>query len=267
MPDWLESNLPRREIVLDCNISKPDFVIIQRVIQNRIFNGIMVAEFCVVGTTFTMNGGAISDNTASWGGSGVCVATKSKFIMTGGTISGNTTAGKGGGVSVSEDATFTIDGKVDICGNNKTSDNSANNLNLSKDETITIGSNFDASSKIGVNTETTPYCNKLVDVAAATTDISKVFTADIDGQSIVYNDGKVQLKGAHNTTHTEANAPTCTAKGNKEYWYCSACKKYFSDSECTTETSLADAGIAATGHSWGEWQTTTPATCTQAGAK
>ena len=68
----------------------------------------------------------------------------------------------------------------------------------------------------------------------------------------------------HKTTATAAKAATCTTAGNSAYWYCSTCKKYFSDSVCTKETTLASTVIPATGHK----TTATPAkaaTCTTAG--
>ena len=55
---------------------------------------------------------------------------------------------------------------------------------------------------------------------------------------------------AHTTTHTATKAATCTANGNKEYWYCSTCRKYFSDSTCTTEITKDSTVTAATGHSY-----------------
>ena len=39
----------------------------------------------------------------------------------------------------------------------------------------------------------------------------------------------------HSLTHTEAKEATIAAAGNKEYWYCSECEKYFSDAEGKNE--------------------------------
>ena len=64
-----------------------------------------------------------------------------------------------------------------------------------------------------------------------------------------------------------ANAATCTTAGNSAYWHCTECNKYFSDAEGNTEIELDSTVIPATGHDWGEWETTTPATCTAAGEK
>lgn len=63
----------------------------------------------------------------------------------------------------------------------------------------------------------------------------------------------------HSLTHVAAKAATCTAAGNKEYWKCS-CGKNFSDENGNVEINLSATVIPATGHSYGAWQTTLPAT-------
>lgn len=68
---------------------------------------------------------------------------------------------------------------------------------------------------------------------------------------------------AHTTTHTAFKAATCTVDGNKEYWYCSTCKKYFSDSACTTE--ITDTLIKRTGHNSNGNIPHKNATCTENG--
>ncbi len=69
----------------------------------------------------------------------------------------------------------------------------------------------------------------------------------------------------HEITEHQAAAATCTENGNTEYYYCSDCGKYFSDEEGTTEISLSDTVIVATGHIWDEGEVTTAATCTENG--
>lgn len=56
-------------------------------------------------------------------------------------------------------------------------------------------------------------------------------------------------------THHAATAATCVAAGNIEYWYCTACQKYFSNSAGTTEITQASTVIAidANAHDWGNW--------------
>lgn len=56
------------------------------------------------------------------------------------------------------------------------------------------------------------------------------------------------IPAGHKIVKVEAKAPTCTEDGNKEYWYCDRCGKYFSDEAGTTEINLEDVVIPATGH-------------------
>lgn len=67
----------------------------------------------------------------------------------------------------------------------------------------------------------------------------------------------------HNMTYHAAKAPTCTEDGSVEYWSCSDCNKNFSD--VAGENEITDITVAATGHSFGEWQTVRAATCTEEG--
>ena len=48
----------------------------------------------------------------------------------------------------------------------------------------------------------------------------------------------------HVLSHVAAKAATTEAEGNKEYWHCSICDKYFSDENATTEIKLSDTVIA-----------------------
>ena len=52
----------------------------------------------------------------------------------------------------------------------------------------------------------------------------------------------------HHTQKVEAKAPTCTGKGNIEYWKCPDCGHLFKDSEATEEIEAKDTVIAALGH-------------------
>ena len=60
----------------------------------------------------------------------------------------------------------------------------------------------------------------------------------------------------HDMTYFGPQAPTCTNDGCTEHYWCSDCKKYFSDAEGTIELAAEDVIIEATGHAWGEWTTT-----------
>ena len=68
----------------------------------------------------------------------------------------------------------------------------------------------------------------------------------------------------HTLTHYAAKAATCTEDGNTEYWTCSVCGKYFSNSAGTTETTLNDVTLKAIGHSWGDWTSNNNGTHTHA---
>jgi M6 family metalloprotease-like protein len=53
----------------------------------------------------------------------------------------------------------------------------------------------------------------------------------------------------HKATHL-SKAPTCLKFGYNDCYYCSYCRKYFSDSSCINEIFYSDAIILATGHSY-----------------
>ena len=54
----------------------------------------------------------------------------------------------------------------------------------------------------------------------------------------------------HKAVKIEAKEATCTEDGNIEYWHCTACDKYFSDANCSTEITLADTVVEAKGHNF-----------------
>ena len=85
-------------------------------IYGDILNGEIGGGVYVGGTgIFTMNGGEISNNSASTGG-GVYVAANGTFIMNKGKISGNSAYNSGGGVGIGYNSTFIMNGG-EITGN------------------------------------------------------------------------------------------------------------------------------------------------------
>ncbi|MCD8396695.1 MAG: cadherin-like beta sandwich domain-containing protein, partial [Lachnospiraceae bacterium] len=66
----------------------------------------------------------------------------------------------------------------------------------------------------------------------------------------IYSNSTVPA-ATHSLTYVEAQAETCTETGNSEYWYCSVCEGYFSNSAGTATTTLSGVTIAAKGHDWG----------------
>ncbi len=67
------------------------------------------------------------------------------------------------------------------------------------------------------------------------------------GYDVVLKPGVVKCN--HTMTGYEQNEPNCTENGNIAYWSCSTCNKHFSDSSGTTEITIEDTIIDATGHS------------------
>ncbi len=64
-----------------------------------------------------------------------------------------------------------------------------------------------------------------------------------------------EVEDAHDEVSGTAVAPTCTKDGKTAGSYCSICGAVITAQET----------VSATGHAWGEWTVTTPATCTAAG--
>ncbi|MCD7729111.1 MAG: choice-of-anchor I family protein [Clostridia bacterium] len=100
-------------------------------------------------------------------------------------------------------------------------------------------------------TVTPDTCLAVTEVTAGGTVLTATegaYTFTLSGDTVI----TVSTEVSHTLTHTEAKAATCTENGNTEYWYCSVCEKYFSDEDGTTEISVEDTVIAATGHTFGE---------------
>lgn len=63
----------------------------------------------------------------------------------------------------------------------------------------------------------------------------------------------------------EAAAPTCAENGNNEYYKCTVCGEFFTDKECSTETSAEEQTIVELGHDWNDGETVSSAACTENG--
>ena len=81
----------------------------------------------------------------------------------------------------------------------------------------------------------------VVKTGQGVSDDGKMFTFTLQFPTVTHNLQKVDYK-----------APTCTAEGNEEYWYCKNCGKYFSDAEGENEITSESTVIPATGHNWSE---------------
>lgn len=74
-----------------------------------------------------------------------------------------------------------------------------------------------------------------------------VITGTNNGQS-TSTTVNVKFNVKHNAIKVERKDPTCTEKGNIEYWYCEACRKYFQDEALTKELKQEETILPATGH-------------------
>ena len=73
---------------------------------------------------------------------------------------------------------------------------------------------------------------------------------------------------AHTLTKVDEVKATCDAEGNKAYYKCSECDKYFEDETATTEiTDKTSVILPALGHDYDEGKITTPKTSTTDGVK
>ncbi len=87
-------------------------------------------------------------------------------------------------------------------------------------------------------------------------------TIDVDLSTFI-----IPAKG-HDLSKHEGTAPTCVAAGNKEYYSCADCGRLYTDDAGKNEVTLSDVTLAPTGvHSFGEWNITGAADCTNNGSR
>ena len=94
----------------------------------------------------------------------------------------------------------------------------------------------------------------------------ETYYSDEQGSTTITAQETIIAALGHNMTHHEATNATCTEDGNKEYWTCGTCEKYFADEEGNTETSATEVVLNKTGHTL-QHVTYVPATCTENGIK
>ena len=92
----------------------------------------------------------------------------------------------------------------------------------------------------------------------------KLFS-DADGKTEIAQTATVIPATGHSFTKTEAKAATCTEAGNTAYWTCSHCGECFGDANGNAALVKDSWVIDALGHSWGNWNVTSPATEDQEG--
>ncbi len=72
---------------------------------------------------------------------------------------------------------------------------------------------------------------------------------------------------SHDMTEHPAVPATCTTDGNSAYWYCSECRKYYSDRYGDNEIDESSWVKSHTGHQWDQGVITTPPSTTAKGVK
>lgn len=84
-----------------------------------------------------------------------------------------------------------------------------------------------------------------------------VFGAAISSCEAVSSQGEDDESSAclHDLVHVDANEPDCYSDGNKEYWKCLLCGKYFEDEQAITEiTDITSVIFSSSGHTFvSEW--------------
>ena len=92
-----------------------------------------------------------------------------------------------------------------------------------------------------------PTCNNL---GSVTYIASCTYEEQYASEEKVY----ILPKTEHVITHKDAVQPTCTTSGNKEYYWCSNCSKYYSDANGVNEILNPQSSLIlpATGHNYGD---------------
>lgn len=208
--------------------------------------------------TLTISDSAkITGNTATGDGAsnggGVFCANKGSLMMNGGSITDNTATGMGGGVYFNNNAgsEFGISGGADISGNKK--DSADNNVYLPTNKYITIVGKMTGSKKIGVTTETTPDASAYVCIAQGSKDY-----ADPEKFQYENNTIPVSVVISRNTAKLIVcvhNWNTIWSTDSSNHWHeCAICK-----GEKDTAAHVYDQEITAEGYKVSEATCTTKA--------
>lgn len=174
--------------------------------------------------TFIMTGGAITNNTASGmnsEGGGVYVE-NGTFTMTGGTISGNTANTGGGGVSLGQRGWMKVGGTANISDNNRTAGTpspSIDNVYLNFESAILVSTDTPladgASISVSVSAYSKPTANKPFKITSANaSNVSNYFHSDDSNYSIKNGtDNVVQLGLGSSTSGPPAITTTSLSNG------------------------------------------------------
>lgn len=110
---------------------------------------------------------------------------------------------------------------------------------------ISVG-NLNSNFEVTVANKPHTYEQQSITPATCTTEGSVSYKCKDAGCNEVLS--SVLLALGHKMEHHKGKQATCKEDGEKEYWYCTRCKKYFLDEKGTKETTKAGLVISATGH-------------------
>ncbi len=168
-----------------------------------------------------INGGSITNNTATGNGGGVYINERGLLTITGGNVTDNTATVNGGGVYFNgESEKFNISGNINVTGNKKSG--KANNIYLPNGQIIKIMGELTNTTPIGVTTEVEPDSSNYVHVASGSATY-----ATPDKFQYENNDTSISavLSGSNNLlVACEHNWGTTWQTDSTSHWHsCSIC--------------------------------------------
>ena len=168
-----------------------------------------------------INGGSITNNTATGNGGGVYINERGLLTITGGNVTDNTATVNGGGVYFNgESKKFNISGNINVTGNKKSG--KANNIYLPNGQIIKIMGELTNTAPIGVTTEVEPDSSNYVQIASG-----RAAYATPDKFQYEHNDTSISavLSGSNNLlVACEHNWGTTWQTDSTSHWHsCSIC--------------------------------------------
>lgn len=168
-----------------------------------------------------INGGSITNNTATGNGGGVYINERGLLTITGGNVTDNTATVNGGGVYFNgESKKFNISGNINVTGNKKSG--KANNIYLPNGQIIKIMGELTNTAPIGVTTEVEPDSSNYVQIASG-----RAAYATPDKFQYENNDTSISavLSGSNNLlVACEHNWGTTWQTDSTSHWHsCSIC--------------------------------------------
>lgn len=252
-----------------------------------------------------INGGSITNNTATGNGGGVYINERGLLTITGGNVTDNTATVNGGGVYFNgESKKFNISGNINVTGIKKSC--KANNIYLPNGQIIKIMGELTNTAPIGVTTEVEPNSSNYVQIASgraayATPDKFQYENNDTSISAVLSGSNNLLIACEHNwgiTWQTDSTShwhscSICNGKDNivnhsggtatcTEKAICEGCSLPYGNTlghDFTGDTwqtdadhhwkkcSRCDVTDTESPHEWNSGKVTTQPTCTTAGQK